>query len=94
MSGATRTFEGELSRRQFVRQTALTYWAAAGAAGSGMLALPAPGMRRKGRGRSIAARRHGPSRRAAPVENRSLPCHCLPLRCAAPRRKSPLPPHR
>ncbi len=93
MSGATRTFEGELSRRQFVRQTALTYWAAAGAAGSGMLALPAPGMAQEGSGPVDC----GPPPRAKPQSRTGgesfppLPLPATPLR-RTEKKKPPAPP--
>ena len=50
MLSARHTDGGGLSRRQFVRETALAYWTAAGAAGSGMLILPSPGMGQEGSG--------------------------------------------
>ena len=94
MSAARHTEEGELSRRQFVKDSAIAYWTAAGAAGSGMLALPSPAMGPGGlRARSTAGRRRGPSPRAGPAASRSLPCPCPPRRCAAPRR-SGRPPRR
>src|SRR5208337_3676775 len=50
MSAAKHTDEGELSRRQFVKESAVAFWTAAGAAGSGMLALPGLGLAQEGSG--------------------------------------------
>ncbi len=93
MSGATRTSEGELSRRQFVRQTTLTYWAAAGTAGSGMLALPVPGLAQEGSGPVDC----GPPPRAKPQSRTGgesfppLPLPATPLR-RTEKKKPPAPP--
>ena len=93
MSAAKHTDEGELSRRQFVKQSTVAYWTAAGAAGSGMLALPGLGLAQEGSGPVDC----GPPPKAKPQSRTGgesfPPCPCPPRPCGEPRRSGrPLPP--
>ena len=93
MSAAKHTDEGELSRRQFVKQSTVAYWTAAGAAGSGMLALPGLGLAQEGSGPVDC----GPPPKAKPQSRTGgesfPPCPCPPRPCGGPRRSGrPLPP--
>src|SRR5436190_24120839 len=82
MAAARHTDEGELSRRQFVRDSAIAYWTAAGAAGSGMLALPPSARAQEGSGPVDC----GPPPRAKPQSRTGgesfppLPLPATPLR--------------
>ena len=93
MSTARHTDEGELSRRQFVKESALAYWTAAGAAGSGMLALPWPGIAQEGSGPVDC----GPPPRAKPQSRTGgesfppLPLPATPLR-RSEKKRPPAPP--
>ena len=93
MSAARHTDEGELSRRQFVKDSAIAYWTAAGAAGSGMLALPSLGMAQEGSGPVDC----GPPPRAKPQSRTGgesfppLPLPATPLR-RTEKKRPPAPP--
>ena len=93
MLSARHTDNGGLSRRQFVRETALAYWTAAGAAGSGMLILPSPGMGQEGSGPVDC----GPPPRAKPQSRTGgesfppLPLPATPLR-RTEKKRPPAPP--
>ena len=93
MSAAKHTDEGELSRRQFVKQSTVAYWTAAGAAGSGMLALPGLGLAQEGSGPVDC----GPPPKAKPQSRTGgesfppLPLPATPLR-RTEKKRPPLPP--
>ena len=89
MLSARHTDRGGLSRRQFVRETSLAYWTAAGAAGSGMLVLPSQGLGQEGSGPVDC----GPPPRAKPQSRTGgesfPPLRFPPRRCAAPKKNGP-----
>jgi hypothetical protein len=93
MLSARHTERGGLSRRQFVRETSLAYWTAAGAAGSGILFLPASGMGQEGSGPVDC----GPPPRAKPQSRTGgesfppLPLPATPLR-RTEKKRPPAPP--
>ncbi len=93
MSAAKHTDEGELSRRQFVKESAVAFWTAAGAAGSGMLALPGLGMAQEGSGPVDC----GPPPKAKPRSRTGgesfppLPLPATPLR-RTEKKRPPAPP--
>ena len=93
MSAAKHTDEGELSRRQFVKQSTVAYWTAAGAAGSGMLALPGLGLAQEGSGPVDC----GPPPKAKPQSRTGgesfppLPLPATPLR-RTEKKRPPAPP--
>jgi len=93
MSAAKHTDEGELSRRQFVKQSTIAYWTAAGAAGSGMLALPGLGLAQEGSGPVDC----GPPPKAKPQSRTGgesfppLPLPATPLR-RTEKKRPPAPP--
>jgi hypothetical protein len=93
MSAAKHTDEGELLRRQFVKRSAVAYWTAAGAAGSGMLALPGLGLAQEGSGPVDC----GPPPKAKPQSRTGgesfppLPLPATPLR-RTEKKRPPAPP--
>jgi hypothetical protein len=93
MSAARRTQGGELSRRQFVKETTIAYWTAAGAAGSGLLAFPVLGTAQEGSGPVDC----GPPPRAKPQSRTGgesfppLPLPATPLR-RTEKKRPPAPP--
>ncbi len=93
MSAAKHTDDGELSRRQFVKESTIAYWTAAGAAGSAMLALPGPGWGQEGSGPVDC----GPPPKAKPQSRTGgesfppLPLPATPLRRTEKKRPPRLP---
>jgi hypothetical protein len=93
MSAARHTEDGELSRRQFVKESTIAYWTAAGAAGSSMLALPSQGTAQEGSGPVDC----GPPPRAKPQSRTGgesfppLPLPATPLR-RTEKKRPPAPP--
>ncbi|MGC8641427.1 MAG: DUF4159 domain-containing protein [Isosphaeraceae bacterium] len=93
MSAARHSDEGELSRRQFVKESTIAYWTAAGAAGSGMLALPSLGSAQEGSGPVDC----GPPPKAKPQSRTGgesfppLPLPATPLR-RTEKKRPPAPP--
>ncbi len=93
MAATPGTLEGGLSRRQFVRQTALAPWAAAGAVGSGILAWTGVGVGQEDSGPVDC----GPPPKAKPQSRTGgesfppLPLPATPLR-RTEKKKPPAPP--
>ena len=93
MSAAKHTDDGELSRRQFVKDSTIAYWTAAGAAGSGMLVVPGLSWGQEGSGPVDC----GPPPQAKPQSRTGgesfppLPLPATPLR-RTEKKRPPAPP--